>query len=55
MNTWGDAEIDVVSSHAGGRVSDGKHVGVELHGAQRVPRSAAVHGVVMVKVTLRME
>lgn len=52
VNTWADAEADVISPHAGGRVGDGGHVGVELHGTQRVLRSAAVHGAVMVHVTL---
>lgn len=53
--TWVEAEVDVISSHAGGRVGDGKHVGVELHSTQWVLRNAAVHGPVMVKVTLWME
>lgn len=55
VNTWADAEVDVISPHAGGSVSDGGHVGVKLHGTQRVLRSAAVHHTVVVQVTLQMK
>lgn len=54
VNTWGDAEVDVVPPHARRRVGDGRHVGGELHGTQRVLRAAAaVHGPVMVQVALK--
>ena len=52
VNTWVEAEVDVISPHAGGRVGDGGHVGVELHGAQRVLRNAAIHRPVVVHETL---
>lgn len=54
VNTWADAEVDVIPPHAGGRVSDGGHVGVQLHGTQRVLRKAAIHSAVMIQVTLKM-
>lgn len=53
--TWIDAEVDVVSPHAGGRVCDSVHMGEELHGTQRVPGSAAVPTMVMFQVALWME
>lgn len=52
VHTRADAEVYVVPPHAGGRVCDGRHVGVQLHGTQRVLR-AAVHSTVMIQVTLR--
>ena len=54
VKTWVDAEVVVTSPHAGGCVGDGEHVGVELHGAQRVLRGA-VHREVMVQVALGTE
>lgn len=55
VNTWADAEVDVIPPHAGGRVRDCRHVREKLHGAQRVLRSAAIHHTVVMQVTLNTE
>lgn len=55
VSTWADAEVDVISPHAGGSVSDSGHVGVKLHCTQRVLGSAAVHHTVVIQVTLQMK
>ena len=54
IRTWVDTE-DVIPPHAGGGVGDGMHVGVELHGAQRVHRSAVVLRPVVLEVALRRD
>lgn len=53
MNTWAD---DVhISPHAGRRVSDSRHVRVQLHCTQRVLRCASIHSTIMIQVTLQMK
>lgn len=55
-NTWSDAEaVFVTSPHAGAGVSDSRHVGVQLHGAQRVLRHTVIYCTIMIQVALQME
>lgn len=55
-NTWGDAEaVFVTSPHAGTGVSDSRHVGVQLHGAQGVLRYTAIYCTIMIHVTLQIK
>lgn len=55
-NTWGDAEaVFVTSPHAGTGVSDSRHVGVQLHGAEGVLRYTAIYCTIMIHVTLQMK
>lgn len=56
INTWADAEtVFVTSPHAGTGVSDSRHVGVQLHGAQGVLRYAVIYCTIMIHVTLQMK
>lgn len=56
MNTWAEAEgVLLISPHAGRRVSDSRHVRVQLHCTQRVLRCASIHCTIMIKVTLQMK
>lgn len=56
INTWADAEtVFVTSPHAGTGVSDSRHVGVHLHGAQGVLRYAVIYCTIMIHVTLQMK
>lgn len=55
INTGGDAEAGFVASpHAGTGVSDSRHVGVHLHGAQGVLWYAVIYCTIMIHVTLQM-
>lgn len=53
--TWVDAEsvLEISASHAGDSVCHSVHVWEELHGTQRILRSASVHARVMILVTLQ--
>lgn len=48
INTWADGEtIFVTSPHAGAGVSDGRHVGVHLHGTQWVLWRTVIYSYIM--------